>query len=167
MTMDNQFVRLTDGLFRVLLTLLMAVMVLSVTWQVVSRYLLGDPSSWTEELARFLLVWIGLLGGSYAYHVRMHLGLDIFSGRLSGKARNLNEMFVHLVVIVFSAAVLVGGGLNLVKLTYDLKQYSAALGVPMAFVYCALPISGLMLIFYALIALVQQHRARATTRVED
>jgi TRAP-type C4-dicarboxylate transport system permease small subunit len=142
-----------DAMFRAMLALLMAAMVLCVTWQVVSRYLLGDPSSWTEELARFLLIWIGLLGASYAYHVKMHLGLDVLTQKLQGNAAMWHARFVHGVVILFAATVLVGGGLRLMQLTYELRQYSPALDVPMAWVYCCLPVSGAMLIFYAVIAL--------------
>ncbi len=153
--MLKRTIDVVDGVFRVLLALLIAVMVACVTWQIVSRYLLGDPSPWTEELARFLLIWIGLLGGSFAYHMKMHLGLDLVSERLQGRARILHAQGIHIVVILFAATVLVGGGLSLVQLTSELNQYSAALGVPMSLVYCSLPISGVMFIFYALIALLE------------
>lgn len=145
-----------DVFFRVFLAFLMALMVACVTWQIVSRYFLGDPSPWTEELARFLLIWIGLLGGSFAYHMKMHLGLDLLAERLNDRNRRLHARLVHLLVISFSATVLVGGGANLVQLTYELKQHSAALEIPIAWVYCALPISGVMLILYALIALFEE-----------
>ena len=153
--MLQQLIHWIDGVFRVLLALLLAVMVLCVTWQIVSRYVLADPSPWTEELARFLLIWIGLLGGAFAYHKKMHLGLDLISERLNQRGKVIHEKFVHIVVIVFSATVLVGGGYSVVQLTYELNQYSAALGVPMFLIYCSLPISGLMLIFYAVVALLE------------
>ncbi|HZD52382.1 MAG TPA: TRAP transporter small permease [Woeseiaceae bacterium] len=142
-----------DRAFRALLAALMAAMVLSVTWQVVSRYVLGSPSSWTEELSRFLLIWIGLLGGSYAYHVKMHLGLDLLARKLPPGARRIQSRFIHVTVIFFAVTALIGGGLRLIWLVWELRQHSAALGVPMALVYCSLPISGLMLVLYAGIAL--------------
>lgn len=153
--MFTQMVAWLDKAFRLFLASLMGLMVLCVTWQIVSRYLLGDPSQWTEELARFLLIWIGLLGGAYAYHVKMHLGLDLLSNKLSGSRKQLHALFVHSLVIVFSACVLVIGGMRIVQMTTELKQYSAALEVPMAFIYSALPISGVMLILYAAIAIIE------------
>lgn len=150
-----------DTVFRRVLASLMAVMVLCVTWQIVSRYFLGEPASWTEELSRFLLIWIGLLGGSYAYHVKMHLGLDLLAARLSPKARIFQSRFIHIAVIFFALTALVGGGCRLIWLTYDLSQYSAALGVPMALVYCSLPISGLMFVLYACIALLDESEPTA------
>jgi TRAP-type C4-dicarboxylate transport system permease small subunit len=148
-------VRVIDTAFQVLLATLMAVMVLCVTWQIVSRYVLDDPSSWTEELARFLLVWIGLLGGSYAFRKRMHLGLDLLAERLTGRPLVIQHRLVNCAVIFFAATVLVGGGAFLIDLTYDLRQYSPALGIPMAYVYVCLPVSGLMLILYGLLALAE------------
>ena len=153
--MFARVVRAIDKVFQVMLATLMAVMVLCVTWQIVSRYVLDNPSSWTEELARFLLIWIGLLGGSYAFHKRMHLGLDLLAERLSGRSLILQHRILNLVVIFFAATVLVGGGAMLIDLTYELRQYSPALDIPMAYVYVSLPLSGAMLIFYALVALAR------------
>jgi len=142
-----------------LLTGLLAAIVLAVTWQIVSRYLLGDPSGWTEELARFLLVWIGLLGGALAYQRRLHLGLDLLPGYLrkrnpGGRATKLAGAAIDLSVFVFAAAVLVTGGGALVALTLELEQYSPALGLPMAVVYLCLPASGILMCVSAIAAIV-------------
>jgi TRAP-type C4-dicarboxylate transport system permease small subunit len=145
-----------DRVFRGLLAVLMALMVACVTWQVVSRYVLGSPSSWTEELARYLLIWIGLLGGAYAYHVKMHLGLDLLAQKLSPGAHRMQARLIHVAVILFAGVVLLGGGLNLIRLAMELGQQSAALGVPMWLVYLSLPLSGLMLVVYACLALFEE-----------
>lgn len=145
-----------DKVFRALLAVLMAAMVVSVTWQVVSRYVLGSPSSWTEELSRYLLIWIGLLGGSYAYHLKMHLGLDLLAQKLPPAARRVQARFIHVAVIFFAATALVGGGIELIALTWELGQHSPALGVPMSLVYLSLPVSGVMMILYACLALFEE-----------
>ena len=62
-------------ILRLALALLMTKMVASVVWQVLSRYLFVVPAAWTEELARFLLIWIGMLGAAYAYRQGSHLRL--------------------------------------------------------------------------------------------
>ena len=72
-------VSLIDTLLSKFLVALMASIVLVVTWQVVTRFLMSTPSSYTEELARFLLIWIGVLGGSWALRTRAHLGIDIMT----------------------------------------------------------------------------------------
>ena len=63
------------------------VMVLTVTWQVATRFLLNSPSSYTEELATYLLLWISLLGAAYALRQRAHLGIDIVTARLAPAAQ--------------------------------------------------------------------------------
>ncbi|NIX00358.1 MAG: TRAP transporter small permease subunit, partial [Phycisphaerae bacterium] len=54
----------------------MGVLVIDVTWQVITRFVLKNPSSWTEELATYLLIWVGLLGAAVALHRGAHLGID-------------------------------------------------------------------------------------------
>jgi TRAP-type C4-dicarboxylate transport system permease small subunit len=136
-----------------LLAALLALMVASVTWQVISRYLLGNPSGWTEELARFLLIWIGLFGGALAYHRRLHLGLDLLADRLDGAALAWQRRAVDTCVLIFAVSILIIGGSSLVGLTYELAQYSPALGLPMSFVYLSLPFSGLLIAISAIEAL--------------
>ncbi len=141
-----------DKFLRGMLVVLMASLVLSVTWQVVSRYLFASPSSWTEEVARFLLIWIGTLGAAYAFRTNMHIGLDLLPKKLTGiSARNLH-WFTLAVIIVFAATVLVFGGGSLVYLTWDLRQYSAVLGLPISFVYSVIPLTGLLLVIYSVAA---------------
>ena len=143
--------RLDTALTRALI-LLMLSLVGAVLWQVISRYVFTSPSSWTEELARFLLIWIALLGGVYAFRTGMHLGLDILPKKLSGRSGRVLKLFTLLMVLLFSATVLVTGGANLVILTWELRQYSAVLGLPMALVYTVIPVSGALICMYALAA---------------
>ncbi len=139
-----------DAVLQRVLALLMLLLVSCVTWQVVSRYLLGDPSSWTEELARYLLVWIGLLGAAFAYGCRAHMAIDLLQGRLGERGRALLRALIAALVLVFALLVTVLGGSSLVALTWELKQESAAMGVPMAMVYTVIPLSGLLIALYAI-----------------
>lgn len=131
------------------LVVLMSVMVLDVTWQVASRFLLRTPSSFSEELAGFLLIWIGLLGAAYGFRTRAHLGIDLLVNRLGGKWRWVAEAASHLLVMGFALTTMVGGGVKLVQLAFRLNQISAAMGIRMGFVYLALPLSGLLIAIFA------------------
>ena len=142
---------LDSGLTKALILLMLA-LVVAVLWQVFSRYLFSSPSSWTEEVARFLLIWISLLGAVFAFRTGMHLGLDILPKKLSGGSARALKIFTLAMVLLFSGTVLVYGGASLVSLTWELRQYSAVLGVPMAFVYIVIPVSGVLICFYALAA---------------
>ncbi len=134
----------------VILIILMAVMVLDVSWQVFTRFILKDPSSFTEELAGFLLIWIGLLGASYALYSRAHLGIDVLTAKLEGANKRLVEILINVIIILFSLFILVIGGFRLVNLTFTLNQISPAIGIPMGYVYLVLPVTGILMIFYSL-----------------
>ena len=132
-----------------LILILMLALVGAVLWQVAARYLMRSPSSWTEEIARFLLIWISLLGAVYAFRNGAHLGLDLLPQKLGGIAGVRLRRLTLLLVAGFAAVVLVVGGAGLVWLTWDLAQYSAVLGLPMSVVYLVLPFSGLLICLYA------------------
>lgn len=136
--------------------MLMSIMVLNVLWQVASRYIVKSPSSFTDELARFLLIWVGLLGASYVTGKKLHLAIDILPTQLEGKkARNLNAL-INILVALFSFFVLVWGGIKLVYITLTLNQSSAVLNVPLGYVYIVLPLSGLMIIYYSIANLTEK-----------
>lgn len=137
------------------LVFLMAVMVLDVTWQVFTRFILRDPSEFTEELAGFLLIWIGLLGASYAYYVKAHLGIDVLTSRLSGARKQVSEILVAVIVFLFALLLLVIGGWRLVDLTFTLKQISAVMGIPMGYVYLVLPLTGFLFMYYSVYYIIE------------
>lgn len=150
--------KLTDAVTKILsvvLICMMAAMVLVVTWQVFTRFILKAPSSFTEELAGFLLIWIGLLGASYAYFVKAHLGIDVLTGKLSGVKRKISEVLVAGIVFLFALYVLVIGGWGLVDLTFTLKQISPVMGIPMGYVYLVLPVTGVLFMYYSVCFIVE------------
>ena len=144
-------IRLIDKALAGTLIIAMVSILLTVIWQVVSRYVLKDPASVTEELSRFILIWIGILGAAYAYRQNAHLGCNLIVERQSRKVKRLLLTCVEVIVIIFCVLVMVYGGAELVSLTLELEQISAALGVKMGFIYSVLPLSGGLIIAYALV----------------
>ncbi|HEA30069.1 MAG TPA: TRAP transporter small permease [Leeuwenhoekiella sp.] len=140
--------RRLDKILGGFLVLLMALMVLAVLWQVFSRYALNSPSSFTEEVARYLLIWIGILGAAYAAGQQAHLSIDILHDRLNAKNRMRLRMGINILIILFCVLVLIIGGGNLVYVNYLLGQYSAALNIPLGFVYAVVPLSGFLVVVY-------------------
>ncbi|MDY0354359.1 MAG: TRAP transporter small permease [Sedimentisphaerales bacterium] len=145
-----------DRSLEVLVMVVVAVLVLDVLWQVFTRFVLDDPSTWTEELAVFLLVWVSLLGAAVALGRGAHLGIDYFVGKLPERTRLATEVVVFFCVAAFSLLVMLIGGVDLVRSTLELGQESPALGVRMGYVYLAVPISGFSLTLYAAIGLVER-----------
>lgn len=148
----QKITNILDILLKNILIILMVALVASVSWQVISRYGFSTPSSWTEEVARFLLIWIGVLGAAWAFRTGVHLGLDVLPKKLTGTPALILKVFTLLVIVGFSVAVLIIGGGSLVALTWELKQYSAVLGLPIAYVYSVIPTAGALICFYAIAA---------------
>lgn len=148
------------------LALLMAALVLDVLWQVFTRFILQDPSSFTDELARYLLIWVALLGAAYTAGQRMHLAIDLLPSHLTGRAHHALGVAIELVVLLFAAGVMGVGGARLVGLTLLLGQTSAALEIPLGYVYAVLPLSGALIALYALLSLLE-HLGRLSTGEEE
>ena len=137
-----------DKILGAFLAVLMAVITLDVLWGVFTRYALGNQASWSEELARFLLIWIGVLGAAYASGKRMHLSIDLLGPKLEKKQQRRLQRFIDMVILAFAVTALVIGGFRLLYITQVLGQLSPALRVPMALVYSVVPLSGLLITFY-------------------
>ncbi|NHF58594.1 TRAP transporter small permease [Flavobacteriaceae bacterium TP-CH-4] len=139
-----------DKLLANFLIIIMSVMVINVLWQVASRYLLGAPSSFTDELARYLMIWIGILGAAYVSGRNMHVAIDVLPSRLNGKTQKRLKLIVRVLIILFCLGAMVIGGSRLVYITHVLDQNSPALQVPLSLVYVVIPISGILIIYYKL-----------------
>ncbi len=144
-----------DRLLAGLTITVMAMLVVCVVWQVFSRYVLAKPSTLTDEIARFSMIWVGLLGAAYAVGLRRHLSIDLLTGNLTGIKRTINLLFVDGCVLLFSASTMVWGGFTLVNKVYESGQLSPALQMPMAYVYAVLPLSGLIICYYCVLFLLQ------------
>ncbi|USD67830.1 TRAP transporter small permease [Vibrio sp. SCSIO 43136] len=136
-------------------------LVFCVIWQVFSRYVIGKPSTVTDELARYLFMWVALIGAAYTTGVKRHLAIDLLTMKLTGKRKLINEIIIQIAIGSFAAIVLVYGGTNLALKTLATGQVTPALGLQMGYVYYCLPISGLLMIFYSLVFTGEKIKALA------
>jgi TRAP-type C4-dicarboxylate transport system permease small subunit len=132
-----------------------ALLVCDVVWGVFTRYIMGEQAKWTEELARFLLVWVALLGGAVAFGTKGHLGVDFFVGKFHPDARKLMAVVGHLVVLFFAGAIFLYGGGRVVADALAMEQTTPALGWKMGHVYLALPIAGIFMILFTIENLIE------------
>ena len=130
------------------LVLILLGMVLNVIWQVFTRFFTSSPSAFTNELARYLMIWLGILGAAYISGKQEHVAIDFFVKKLNNSLRRFIDRFVLLSILSFAFFVMIIGGFNLVYITLKLEQYSPSLQIPLALVYSIIPISGLLIIFY-------------------
>ncbi|WP_010664740.1 TRAP transporter small permease [Marinilabilia salmonicolor] len=139
-----------DKILEVFLVILTSTLVLDVVWQVASRYLLSNPSSFTDELAVFLLIWVGMAGAAYVKGKNEHLAIDILPDKLQPQNKNRLLVFINFLIIIFSLTIMVVGGAWLVYTRFQMGQVSSALQVPLGYVYSIVPISGLLMIYYSI-----------------
>ena len=131
-----------------ILVILMMAMTLDVLWGVFTRYVLGSQASWSEELARFLLIWIGLLGTAYVSGKKMHLAIDLLSEKLNPAGQNILQKSIAGLIFMFAFCVMVIGGGRLIYIVGKLGQHSPALNIPMQLVYMVIPLSGILIMLY-------------------
>ena len=91
MTLDSIKNRI-DLFLKWILVVIMAAMTINVLWQVFSRFILQNPSSFTEELARYMLIWVGILGASYVAGQKMHLAIDLLPSKLKGIIKHFDML---------------------------------------------------------------------------
>jgi TRAP-type C4-dicarboxylate transport system permease small subunit len=133
------------------LVLIFSLLVLDVVWQVVSRYVVGQSSSFTEEFARFALIWLTVLGAAYINGQKEgHLSMDFLLSKLPLEKQKKRQKIIQLIMAIFALVVMIIGGGNLVYITLKLGQISPALLVPLGFVYAIVPISGAIIIFFSI-----------------
>jgi len=150
-----KFRRILDKMLERAVIILMGALVLDVLWQVASRYLLQKPSSFTDELAGFLLIWVGLLGAAWAAGMKHHLAIDLLYQKLSPQRRRYLDIVINLMVMLFALSVMVVGGIWLVYTRFYLGQISAAMQIPIGYVYMVVPLSGFLIMYFNLYEIVR------------
>jgi TRAP-type C4-dicarboxylate transport system permease small subunit len=127
-------------------------LVICVVWQVFSRYVLNTPSTTTDEIARFLFIWVGLMGAAYTLGKKRHLAIDLMAMKLEHLP--VQQAVLHLIIncvsLFFAAVIMIYGGGSLMLKTLATGQVSPALGIQMGYVYAAIPLNGLFMLVYLL-----------------
>lgn len=140
-------VHIADGALRASLIGCVAVLVACVTWQVSSRYLLDAPSTLTDEIGRFTLMWFALLAAAYVLGQRRHLAIDLLTGLQPGLLKRSIAVLLTLLIAFFSLCLLAGGWLLATK-TLATGQVTPTLRIPMGYIYMAVPTSAVLMLIY-------------------
>lgn len=132
---------------------LFAALVLDVTWQVFARQVLDSPSAWSEELAKYLFIWLGLFGAALVFGERGHIAVDIAVARAPGRVQLVASVLAQLAILAFTLLTLVWGGYRISALAWD--QTLTGLPVNVGWLYLALPLSGVLTAFYTVYHLIR------------
>lgn len=116
---------------------LVGIMVLVCCWQVITRFLLGNPSKYTDEFLRYALIWTTLLGVPYAYGQERHISINIVTKNFSEKGSLYTKILIEVIVMLLCITVFIAGGLMVTM--NSAGQTSAALHMPMQLYYAGLP----------------------------
>jgi TRAP-type transport system small permease protein len=137
----------------ILTTVLLIVMSAQVIW----RYVFNDPIYWSEELARYLFVWLTFLAAAMAFRDHKHMAVDLIQPFLSPAARRWQAAIITGILAVFFVLVLVIAP-EILQITMD--QPSASLSIPIALLYLSFPASIAIMLLYLVMDLVQGRKAR-------
>lgn len=137
----------SDHVLEVFAVLVFIVLIFLTFFQVCSRYIFQAPITFSEEMGRFLFIWMSLLGAAIAMKHDKHIRLDLFQGRMHPLFRHLFDAIVFLLILGFSALVMIQG----IKLSgATTRQIAPVSRIPMAYMYLIVPISALFMGCYAL-----------------
>lgn len=146
---SHAFRNLLDYVLKVLAGASFLAMVILTCWQVFTRYLLRNPSSWSEELVSYLFAWMSLLGASIVVGERGHMNIPIVVDHMKPNSQKVLAVFSEVVACLFSAVILVFGGIQITKLA--MGQMTSSLSVPVGIFYVVLPLSGVLNIIYTIL----------------
>ena len=141
-----------DQLLHVLAGVSFLAMVVLTCWQVLTRYLLKSPSTWSEELVSYLFAWASLFGASLVTGERGHMNIPILIDRLKPGAQKIFHIFGELVAFAFSAIILVYGGIQITQLA--MGQMTSSLGVAVGVFYVVLPLCGILNMVYTILNII-------------
>jgi TRAP-type C4-dicarboxylate transport system permease small subunit len=135
---------------------LFAFMVLIGTYQILVRYIFNSPSTVSEELLTYSFTWMSLFAASYVFGKRDHMRMGFVADKLSPDKLKVLNIILEVITIAFSSIVMVYGGISITKLS--MTQKTASLGIPMGYIYLVIPISGILIVIYSVLNIIDLAR---------
>ena len=154
-----------DRTLEILLSVLLVGMVAVALWAIFSRHILNAPASFTTEFLRYALLWLSLLAAAYVFGKKGHLAILFVKDKFKGKILMVVEVLTELIIIFFAATVLIYGGMQGYNL--GMGESSPTLGIPVGYIYLVMPLSGLFIIVYSIMNLIDYFRDDKITEVEE
>lgn len=144
--------KILDLVMRFLMAVAMAALVAGGTWQIFTRWILQNPSTFTDEFLRYVLIWASLLGSAYCFYRDEHLSLDLVKDRVKGVPAIILAVFIEAMVLFFVCYVFIFGGWMLAGAAFNV---SSVMHLPYSFLYSILPISGIFIVIARVLKYIQ------------
>lgn len=129
-----------------------ALMVIVGTYQIVTRYFFNSPSTVSEELLTYSFTWMALLASALVFGKRDHMRMGFLADKLTGVPKKVLEIFIELLIMALAGSVMVWGGYTIMQLS--MTQTTASLGIPMGIVYIIVPLSGILVVVYSILNII-------------
>jgi TRAP-type C4-dicarboxylate transport system permease small subunit len=150
------YVRVMDAINHsvgIVLAVMLAVMTVLITWQVFARFVVGDSLTFSEEVSRFLMIWLTLLGAAYAVRRGTLLAVEILPDLLKGIAWKTVKIIAHVLSLVFYVILIVYGWEIASTVSY---QKAPATGVSMMWPMLALSAGGVLMLLNTLVVMIEE-----------
>ena len=144
--------KILDAVMRCLMAIAMFALLAGGTWQIFTRWILKNPSTFTDEFLRYVLIWASMIGSAYCFYKDEHLALDLVKDRLHGKAKIVLSVFIEAMILFFICYVFVYGGWQLMA---KAKKVSSVMRIPYKTLYAIVPVSGEMVVVARVLKYIQ------------
>ncbi|MBR1566167.1 MAG: TRAP transporter small permease [Oscillospiraceae bacterium] len=128
---------------RFLMALAMLTLLVFGTWQIFTRWILGNPSTFTDELLRYVLIIAGFIGSAYCFYRDEHLALTLITDKAKGPFKLCLDIFIEVCILFFVIYVFIFGGF---KLANTATNVSSVMHIPMKTLYMIEPICGILIL---------------------
>ena len=141
-----------DTVMRFIMAAAMFALLAGGTWQIFTRWILKNPSTFTDEFLRYVLIWASMLGSAYCFYKDEHLALDLVKDRVKGSVRPVLMIFIEAAILFFVCYVFIYGGMQLAG---NATNKSSVMRIPFRLLYACLPISGIFIVIARVIKYIQ------------
>ena len=144
--------KVLDAVMRFLMAISMLTLVVFGTWQIFTRWVLQNPSTFTDELLRYVLIIAGMIGSAYCFYRDEHLALTLITDKAKRPFKVILEIFIELCILFFVIYVFIYGG---IKLSSTATNLSSVMRIPMKTLYLIEPICGVLIVLARILKYVQ------------
>lgn len=155
MTVFKKYIKAMDYVNRItgwIVAIMMAVMVVLISWQVYARFLGGESLTWSEEISRFIMVWSVMLGTALCLRRSQLIAVEFVPEIVGDKWRKVIKLITHILNSVFFFIITYYGWILAINL---ISQEAAASGLSMFWAYASLPVSGLLMFLNTIVVVIE------------
>ena len=146
--------KVLDTIMRFLMALAMLTLLVFGTWQIFTRWVLGNPSTFTDELLRYVLIISGFIGSAYCFYRDEHLALTLITDKAKGPFKLALDIFIEVCILFFVIYVFIFGGF---KLANTATNVSSVMHIPMKSLYMVEPICGILIVLARILKYVNMY----------